>query len=276
MRPGVLAGVVTAVLLVAGAARAVTVEEEVQKLSDQAVDAYKAGDYQRAVQLLTRAYAIRPLTPLLYNLAKAYDKLGDADNAYENYKKYAESGEADAKLEAKARARMTFFEPQLKPKKPPEPEPLPTTTRPEPAGPTPEELAAEEDARRRRLKLVALFGGAGVAALGAALVIAGGALYASAASKHELYGMTRDEAEKRALRDQAQSTGTTSTALYAVGGVLFGIGAAAVVMAFVLPQLQPAAGAESGGSEEKPAEPEVSFVPYLGPDGLGAGATWRF
>ncbi len=69
-------------LLAAGPARAETADDEVQRLSDQAIDSYKSGEYQQAVQLLARAYAIRPLTPLLYNLAKAYDKLGDAENAY--------------------------------------------------------------------------------------------------------------------------------------------------------------------------------------------------
>ena len=41
---------------------------------------------------------------LLYNMAKAYDKLGDIDHAYDAYRLYADSAAADPKLKARADA----------------------------------------------------------------------------------------------------------------------------------------------------------------------------
>ena len=63
----------------------------------------RGADYNRAVELLTRAYEIRQVPALLYNLAKAYDKLGDVEHAYDTYRRYADSADADPKLKAQVR-----------------------------------------------------------------------------------------------------------------------------------------------------------------------------
>src|SRR5205814_1636461 len=120
-----------------------------------------------------RAYAIRPLPALLYNLAKAYDKLGEVDKAYDSYRKYVDSGEAEPKLEEKAKARMQVLEPQLKPKTPP---PV-VVVEEKPKGPTPEELAKQEEERKSRARTLNLVAGIGIAALGVAGIGAGIGLY---------------------------------------------------------------------------------------------------
>lgn len=261
-----------ACLLLAGAARAETAEDECQRLSDEAVEAYKATDYQKAVDLLSRAYAIRPLAPLLYNLAKAYDKLADADHAFETYKRYVDSGESTPELEAKAKKRMAFFEPQRKPKKPVEPEkpaaaeqPAATVT---PAGPSPEELARAQDDKKRTLRLVVLLGGAVLAAAGAALIGVGGYEYGQATTFHDMFSASTDQAVKSQAKANGLSAGSLSTSLYVSGGVVLGVGAAAIVAALVLPQLKP-------GATEQPAD-KVSFAPWIGASGAGAAASWRF
>ena len=85
--------------------RAESAETQVERLAAEAVNAYRGADYNRAVELLTRAYEIRQVPALLYNLAKAYDKLGDVEHAYDAYRRYADSADADPKLEGKAEAR---------------------------------------------------------------------------------------------------------------------------------------------------------------------------
>src|SRR5262249_34065618 len=67
--------------LACGAARAQSRGNPVEKLASDAAIAYRGGDYQRAAQLLERAYKMQPVSALLYNLAKAYEKLGDEDKA---------------------------------------------------------------------------------------------------------------------------------------------------------------------------------------------------
>jgi tetratricopeptide (TPR) repeat protein len=256
------------------AARAETVEQEVQHLSDDAVEAYRAGRYQKAVELLTRAYAIRPITNLLYNLGKAYDKLNDADNAYAFYKKYVDSGEAEAKLESKARDRMAFFQPQLKPNKPPEvvAPPLnngnnkpPEVTPPPKTGPTPEELQAQKEEAWRRKKTLNLVGGIVMASAGLGCIGAGIGLYASSSSLHDQFGMTTDEDTKRQLRDDAQLRGILSSVMYGVGAALI-LGSAWFFYAGIFRPMP----ADEGG------ETKVTFAPWIGPGGAGAEARWRF
>ncbi len=267
-------GVVVLVVGMVGASAPVsakTVEEEVEELSNDAINAYKAGRYQLAVEDLTRAYAIRPVTALLYNLAKAYDKLNEIDKAYENYKRYADSDDADPKLQEKARARMAIFEPQIKEKKDAAEHPQQTTTiikiEEKPKGPTPEEKAAEEEAAKSRKKTINLVLGITIAAIGIGGIGAGIGLYSSASGLHDQFTMTTDETTKRQLRDDAQSRGVISSVMYAVGGVALVGSLWFFYAALIRPGLE---------EKEKPAENKVSLMPWLSPQGAGMGAAWGF
>src|ERR1700761_4052034 len=90
-------------------ARPESAESEVERLAADALNAYKGADYHRAVELLTRAYEIRQVPALLYNLAKAEDKLGDVERAADAYRRYAQSAGADPKLKARADARLVVL-----------------------------------------------------------------------------------------------------------------------------------------------------------------------
>jgi tetratricopeptide (TPR) repeat protein len=266
-------GVVVLVVGMLGAsapASAKTVEEEVEELSNDAISAYKAGRYQLAVEDLTRAYAIRPVTALLYNLAKAYDKLNEIDKAYENYKRYADSDDAEPKLQEKARARMAIFEPQIKEKKDAQDHPQTTTIikiEEKPKGPTPEEQAAEAENAKARKKTINLVLGVTIAAIGIGGIAAGIGLYVSASGLHDQFTMTTDETTKRQLRDDAQSRGVVSSVMYAVGGVALVGSLWFFYAALIRPGLE---------EKEKPAENKVSLSPWLSPQGAGMGAAWRF
>ena len=91
-------------------AAAESAEAQVERLAAEAVNAYRGADYNRAIELLTRAYEIRQVPALLYNLAKAYDKLGDVEHAYDAYRRYADSADADPKLQGKSEARLVVLE----------------------------------------------------------------------------------------------------------------------------------------------------------------------
>src|SRR5439155_11978797 len=95
-------GVVLLSLSAQARPRRETAEQEVERFAAEAVAAYRAGNYDQSVALLTRAYAIRPLAALLYNLAKAYDKQNDLQNACATWKKYVDASDADLKLRVKA------------------------------------------------------------------------------------------------------------------------------------------------------------------------------
>jgi tetratricopeptide (TPR) repeat protein len=111
-----VAFVVALAALLLGASGAATAraaespEEHVERLAEEALNAYRGADYKRAVELLRKAYEIRQVPALLYNMAKAYDKLGDVDHAYASYRLYANSAAADPKLKGRAEARMAALE----------------------------------------------------------------------------------------------------------------------------------------------------------------------
>lgn len=58
------------------------------ELFKKSVDAYRRGELQQAVDLLTEAYALDPQPVLLYNMARAHEGLGQNDAAIETYERY--------------------------------------------------------------------------------------------------------------------------------------------------------------------------------------------
>jgi tetratricopeptide (TPR) repeat protein len=95
----VILGVTT---VTAGAAsadeeRKTTPAERAHVLYDLSAAAYEAGRFQESVDLLLRAYDITPKPVLLFNLARAYEGLGESKKAIAAYEAYlqAESKAAD-------------------------------------------------------------------------------------------------------------------------------------------------------------------------------------
>lgn len=209
----------------------------VEKLAADAAAAYHVADYARAVKLLEEAYLAEPLSALLYNLAKAYDKLGETQKALDLYQRYAAAADADPKLKAKAEARaLTLHELRRRAESratdapPPLLAPLPVPEV-QPLGPdmlldaTADDLRLDERARRahlrRRDRIVAFSTtGAGVVALGVAIGLSVNALLL-----HDDFGTIFDEEAKRSLRDSARTQALSADILYAVGAVTVGVGA---------------------------------------------------
>jgi tetratricopeptide (TPR) repeat protein len=239
--------VVVAVMVVAvtpGRARAESAEAQVERLAAEAVNAYKVADYNRAVELLSRAYDIRQVPALLYNMAKAYDKLGDVDRAYEIYRRYADSADADPRLKAKAEARLVVLEDARRKNKaaerPVEPKPQPAAPTvkvppPEPAqvepstpaAPTAEEikeqLKRDRQRSRRRDRYVAL--GLGVGAVALAGVAVGFSVSALQAQSDWSAQFGGDEAARRALKETSLTRAAIADGFYAGAVVAAGVGA---------------------------------------------------
>jgi tetratricopeptide (TPR) repeat protein len=60
-------------------------EQRALALFDKSKASYRAGRFQEAVALLKEAYALKHVPVLLYNLGRAYEGLGDLDNALRAY-----------------------------------------------------------------------------------------------------------------------------------------------------------------------------------------------
>jgi len=265
----ILAGSVCA----AATARAETPEAQVERLAAEAVNAYKGADYKRAVELLQQAYEIRQVPALLYNLAKAYDKLGDIDHAYDAYRLYADSAAADPKLKARAEARVALLAEARRKKAaearaaaPPPPPPPPVETASPPVvapttpPPSPEELRARahddfvRDRKRSRLILI-VAGGATVAFAVVAL-----ALSVDALSLQHDFDKTTVPDDKSRLKSDAQLR----------AGVADGFWCAAAVGAAVSGYY-----AYRSFRHEK-APPAVALLPLASPTGGGLAVAGRF
>jgi tetratricopeptide (TPR) repeat protein len=57
-------------------------------LFQQSVDSYRKGDFRTTIAQLNEAYALDPQPVLLYNLARAYEGVGDGDSAIDAYQRY--------------------------------------------------------------------------------------------------------------------------------------------------------------------------------------------
>ena len=62
--------------------------KEAQVLFENGARAYQEGRYEDAVDLFLKAYTIDPQPELLYNVAQAYERLGDVRNALRSYRDY--------------------------------------------------------------------------------------------------------------------------------------------------------------------------------------------
>ena len=241
----------------------------VENLASDAAQAYHRGDYQRAADLLERAYRIQPLSALLYNLGKAYDKLGAEDKAVDCYTRYSTADDADPKLRQKAESRLAALTRERKPEpskgvepqpkvepQPVEPQPRvePPKMEPQPAPPTPQPKPVDREARARsRDRGLAV----GLVSLGGAALVSAIGLSVSALELHGQFTRSADENEKRSLRDRAQTQALAADLLYAAGAVSVGVSAYFFYRGWR-------------------RTPKVSLAPLISPTVAGALAEGRF
>jgi tetratricopeptide (TPR) repeat protein len=238
--------VVLAVASFPSLGRAESVEAQVERLASEAVNAYKGADYNRAVELLQKAYEIRQVPALLYNMAKAYDKLGDVEHAADAYRRYADSADADPKLKSKAEARLATLDESRRKKAaadhpPTRPEPgheappvvapaPPIVTAAPPPAPVPalseaeqirDKLKRERQSERHRARLAALgVGLATVAVGGVAIGLSSDALVLQNQWASQ-YGGNEDT--RRALKNDAVTRAGVADGFFALTAVGAGV-----------------------------------------------------
>jgi tetratricopeptide (TPR) repeat protein len=252
-----------------GRAGAESAEGQVERLASDAVNAYKGADYNRAVELLQRAYEIRQVPALLYNMAKAYDKLGDVEHAYETYRRYADSADADPKLKAKAESRLVFLEEARRKKAAtarsmePRSEPRPAQVEPprpaqveapkEPPPPTADQirdkLRVERMRERKRDRYIAL--GLGVGAVAFAGVAIGLSVNALSLQDQWSGQYGGDEAARRTLRNDAQLRAGLADGFYGLTAVAAGVSAYFLYRGF----------------RPEPTAPSLALLPVASPQG---------
>lgn len=72
------------------------VRRQLRQLVDEGLGSIRNSQYQEGIILLRRAYEVRPHPSILFNIAKAYEALGDNENAISNYRRYLSSNPKNA------------------------------------------------------------------------------------------------------------------------------------------------------------------------------------
>jgi tetratricopeptide (TPR) repeat protein len=174
--------------------------------------AYDRGDFKTAVDLLLQAYAIEPKPVILFNLARAYEGLGEVENAIDAYTRYLEK-EPNSSDRGALERRVATLEKQREERAALEKErderaklELEQTERGASGGVTP----------KGRLSLVPwIVGGVGLLSIGTGvgLGVAVGPLHQSAVGD-------KDAGTALSKQAQAQSVATAANVLFIVGGSL--------------------------------------------------------
>jgi tetratricopeptide (TPR) repeat protein len=198
-------------------------DETAQRLSDEGLEAYRAGKYETAARLYKQAFQVRGDPALLYNLARTYEKMGKPSLALEYYRRYLVAEGTDPKLRARAEERVSNLSSAAAP-----PPAQTQAMTPSAASPPPQEKDREKEKKPLNPGSKLLWAGVGLGAVGVAGLAVGIGLYGAAASAYGEFGATNDEMDKVAARDRAQRFAVGSAVGYAVGGALVASGAALI------------------------------------------------
>jgi tetratricopeptide (TPR) repeat protein len=104
-RPSAVCWVAT-VLALAGASRAASPPKPAAAaaaLIEKGAALYESGEYAKAAASLRAAYELVPEARLLFNIARAYEKGGDNEQALEFYERYLDATGTEAELRHRAR-----------------------------------------------------------------------------------------------------------------------------------------------------------------------------
>lgn len=110
-------------------APAADVQSEVERIYAEGAALYKSGKYRAAVEKFEQAYALYPEPNLLFNMGRAYEALGELDQAILKFKLCARHPQAAADVAARARDKLAVLEAaQANSAATPAPAPATTTT----------------------------------------------------------------------------------------------------------------------------------------------------
>jgi hypothetical protein len=214
---------------------------ESEKLAAQGFEAYKAGEYEAAIQFYNQASEAHPAAALYFNVARIYEtKLSVPDKALEYYRKALEAPDVTEALEEKSIARIRVLTALRAQPKPPEeqappPEPAePPEREPPPAeretrAPTPDVQATSGGSTQKTIGYVV--GITGLVAAGAGLGLGGWALVQRDKARETCDGNRCTDQGGVDSMNTANDLATASTITVAAGGALLAVGIGMVLFA---------------------------------------------
>ncbi len=181
-----------------------SIDARADQLFEQSAEAYNRGEFQRAVELLKEAYRLKPDPVLLYNLARAYEGLGDLPNGLASYQAYL-TAQPNAEDAGAVASRIAALKKQLDDRAAIERERLRRATAPTPP---PEPSVAPW-----------ILGGVGAAAALTGTVFAGLAL-----ARHDAALSEPRQTEAARVQSNAKTFAVVADVTWIAGGVLLAAG----------------------------------------------------
>ena len=233
-RTNPLAAAIVAVALVHGpvahasAARSIEPEagetpSEADTLSDEAVEAFKAKDYDTAVAKFERAYELDPQPNYKFNIGRVYEEKGDLQNAVKYYQEFVQSPGVDIQSREAATARLKVLRQALQELREEEAKAREAKEPTTPATDAAADQPPVDDATKARKRKLRIAGYSLIGVGGVGLVI-GSVFGGLALSKSN---QAKDEPlvdEKISLRQEAKSRAAVADGMLITGGVLAGVG----------------------------------------------------
>ena len=226
---------------------------EVERLSAEGVAAYRAGEHARALVLFGQAYALESIPNLLFNMARAYDKMGNDRDAATHYARFLATRDIPTASEERARSLLVAAQERL-------------------------DIAAKAQALQKseRMRVEAEQGNAlrassapsssyavpGWTAVGAgiALLAVGGTCAAFALDSKDAFHGSNDALVKVSHRDSAESFALAADMTFTLGGIAVGVGTALLLMT----------------DDSAETVSQRSFSPVFFSDGGGVAGTLHF
>lgn len=249
-------------------------EAKVKELVKHGQEQYQAGDYPGAVESLLKAYELKPIPTLLFNIARAYDKANDAEHALTYYRRYRDSSPDDAKLLGEASRAIDRLEAQQRDKEAKQRAQQAAEEqkrKDEEARLAAEKarLAQQEQAQQKQQQELAQLQAAPpprsralpytLIGVGGAALLSGGVLGLTAKSLANDEKASTDPIAKPDLRSQAKTRAL-------VADIAYGVGIAALATGVVLIATEPKPSATGGA--------QVSVIPQPLLFDHGAGLAW--
>jgi tetratricopeptide (TPR) repeat protein len=199
-------------LLSASLAQAQPERERAFELFERAEAEYAGGDLEEAERLLAEALSIFHEPALVYNLARARERLGRTEEAIAGYRAYLEEV-PDAPNRGVIERQIETLERSLRtPEREPEPEPAPERRPPVESDPP--------------LVIPLVFGGVGLAALGTGAVLGG-----LAVAERDAAIEAPSQRDGMAALDRGETLATVANVLFSAGGAVLAVGVVWAIVA---------------------------------------------
>ena len=196
---------------------------EADALSAEAVQAFKAKDYDTAIAKFERAYEVDPQPNYKFNIGRVYEEKGDLENAVKYYQQFVQSPGVDIESREAATARLKVLRQALQELRD---EQAKAREGNEPATPATnvvtDQPPVDDAAKARKRKLrIAGYSLLGVGGVGLVIGSVFGGLALSKSRKADDASLVDDKIK---LRQESKSRAAVADGMLITGGVLAGVG----------------------------------------------------